>query len=176
MAELHSNVYYKHDDPDVMKQLNTLFYECNGDKEKIISIAKTLNPSDGEDQAFELIESVDEPKYDLDAESLEQIGGYSVCHFVHGSIGDEIVENMVKFLHELVPGTHAQAWGCGDDDPWEYWIKFEDGKIIRKDDEPYEDEEEDEAIMNTIYAWWHSTMPDSIKEGFLNEEDEDEEY
>ena len=169
MAELHSNVYYKHNDPEVMQKLNSLFYECNGDEEKIIEIAQSLNVGEGKKLAQILIELVDEPKYDLNAESLENVDGYSIAHFVHGSMGDEIVEAIVQFVNLLVPNTHAQAWGCGDDDPWEYWIKYEDGNLVRKDDEPLMDDVEDEDIKNTIYKWWHESMPSSVREGFLNE-------
>jgi NAD-dependent DNA ligase len=176
MAELHSNIYYKHIDPDVMEKLNSIFYECNGNEEKIIEISLSLNARNGKELAQNLIESVDEPKYDLDAESLEKVEGYSIAHFVHGSIGDEVVESIVHFLNLLVPNTHVQAWGCGDDDPWEYWIKYDNDKLIRKDDEPLNDDDEDEEIKNTIYEWWHESMPSSVKEGFLNEINLEDQY
>ncbi|MES9858770.1 MAG: BRCT domain-containing protein [Sedimenticola sp.] len=180
MAELHSNIYFKHKDPKVMSLLDSLFYESKGNEEKISSICETLSPPNGTVLSKELIGFVDEPQHDLDAESLEKNEGYSVCHFVHGSAGDDIVGKIIEFLYSLCPEIHAQAWGCGDDDPWEYWFKFEGGALKRKDDEPLMDEDdedgEDEEIKNTIYAWWHETMPESIKEGFLNEIDLEEEY
>jgi len=181
MAELHSNIYFKHEDSNVMSLLDSLFFESEGIEEKISTICRDLNPSDGYSLSQKLISFVDEPKYDLSAESLVKTEGYSVCHFVHGSSGDEIVGKIVEFLYAISPGIHAQAWGCGDDDPWEYWFKFENGALKREDDEPIMDEDddedgEDEEIKNTIYAWWHDSMPNSIQEGFLNEVDLDDEY
>ncbi len=176
MAELHSNIYYKHDDSSKMEILDSLFYESKNDLDKLPSLCGSINPLNGASLAKELISFVGEPEYDLDAESLNKIDGYSVCHFVHGSGGDYIVGEIIKFLYSLCPEIHAQAWGCGDDDPWEYWFKFENGLLKRKDDEPEMDEDEDEEIKNTIYAWWHDSMPDSIKEGFLNEMDIEGEF
>ena len=167
MAELHSNIYFKHDDSITMDLLDSLFYEADGDIDKFSSYCESINPTNGAALSKGLVSFVDEPEYDLGAESLNKIGGYSVCHFVHGSAGDEIIGEIIKFLYSLCPDIHAQAWGCGDDDPWEFWFKFENGSIKRKDDEPEMDQEEDEKIINTIYAWWHESMPGTIKEGLL---------
>jgi hypothetical protein len=159
-----------------MNLLDSIFYESKGDTDKIESLCKELNSEKGVELSKELVEYVDEPKYDLDAESLSKIEGYSVCHFVHGSSGDEFVGKIIEFLYCLCPDIHAQAWGCGDDDPWEFWFKYENGSVERQDDEPEMDEDEDEDIKNTVYKWWHETMPSSIKEGFLNEIDIEDEY
>ena len=82
-----------------------------------------------------------------------------------------LIENILLFLKGLLPNIHAQAWGCGDDDPWEFWFKFEGDELIREDDEPLNDPDEDEEIKASIYAWWHQDLPPEIKEGFLNEEE-----
>ncbi len=175
MAELHSNIYYQHDNPATMQALDTLFLETRGDEAQIRSIAASLNPQDGAALAQDLIDIVDTPEHDLGAESIRCLAGYSVAHFVHGSAGDEFVEAIVGFLHRLVPGLHVQAWGCGDDDPWEFWFKVEGDEILRQDDEPYSDPEQDEQIRTEIYPWWHAGMPEEIKEGFLNDEDAQDE-
>ncbi|WP_411992216.1 BRCT domain-containing protein [Agarivorans sp. DSG3-1] len=175
MAELHSNVYYKHKSPEVMKYLDKLFQEVEGEEE-IHKLCIAINPSNGEDLAQKLIDTIDDPYLELAAEDFEKIEGYSVCSFVHGTMGDEIVGEIVSFLYALCPDIHAQAWGCGDDDPWEYWFKFEDGSLKREDDEPANDDEEDEEILQTIYEWWHKTMPESIREGILNEINIEDEY
>lgn len=175
MAELHSNLYYKHDDSDIMGKLDVLFTEPQGDVARIREIAASLDAENGEALAQDLIDTVDEPEHDLSAERIVRQAGYSVAHFVHGSPGDEFIEAIVGFLHELVPGLHVQAWGCGDDDPWEFWFKVEEGEVVRQDDEPFSDPEEDENIRAGIYAWWHADMPDEIKEGFLNEQDDQDE-
>ncbi len=44
MAELHSNIYYKHDNPATMPALDTLFLETRGDAAQIRSVAASLNP------------------------------------------------------------------------------------------------------------------------------------
>jgi NAD-dependent DNA ligase len=165
-----------HEDPEIMDLLDSLFEDSNGDAEKFTSFCETINPDNGAKLSKELISFVDEPRYDLDAETISRTAGYSVCHFVHGTGGDDIVGTIIEFLYLLCPDIHAQAWGCGDDDPWEYWFKYENGSVRREDDEPEMDEEEDEEIMNTIYAWWHETMPNAIREGVLNELDIEDEY
>jgi NAD-dependent DNA ligase len=176
MAELHSNIYYTHEDPEIIKLLGSLFYESEGDRKKITALCESINTEKGRALSNLLINYVDEPQYELSAESLDKIDGYSVCHFVHGSSGDDIVGKIIETLYCLCPGIHAQAWGCGDDDPWEFWFKYENGSVRREDDEPEMDEEEDEEIKNTIYKWWHESMPDSIREGFLNEIDIEDEH
>lgn len=172
MAELHSNLYYKHGDAEVMRKLDALFLEAQGDEQRIKEICKSLAPEDGEYLAQEIIDAVDDVECDLGAESLSKIAGYSLLHFVHGSAGDDIVGSIVDFLYQLVPDIHAQAWGCGDDDPWEFWFKYENGEVLREDDEPFMGDD-DEEIKSTIYAWWHKDMPKEIREGFLNEEQEE---
>ena len=85
----------------------------------------------------------------------------------------ENIENILIFLKGLLPEIIVQAWGCGDDDPWEFWFKFDGDELVREDDEPFNDPEEDEEIKASIYAWWHQDLPVEIKEGFLNEETEE---
>ena len=171
MAELHSNVYFKHESSEVMSQLDSLFYESKGNQSEFTSTCQALNPVNGAELAAELIRYVDEPKHDLQAESLNNNEGYSVCHFVHGTGGDDIIGKLVEFLYRLCPEIHAQAQGCGDDDPWEFWFKFEGGLLKREDDHPVMDLEdgEDQEIKETIYAWWHESMPEAIQEGLLND-------
>ena len=172
MAELHSNIYYKHPKPEIMQKLDSLFSDCEGDENSLIRIATQINQAEGAKFARDLLSKVEEPEYDIDAESLEKVDGYTVAHLVHGSAGDEIVKNIIKFLYALIPDIHAQAWGCGDDDPWEFWLKYENNRLIRKDVEPFIDEDEDQEILNTVYIWWHETMPSAISEGLLNEDRE----
>lgn len=166
--ELHSNLYYKHDDQLIMQQLDKLFSDHHGDAEKFKQSAIEINPEQGEELAQNLIDHVDSIDFDLSPESFDQVAGYTIAHFVHGSSGDEFIELIVEFVKGLLPDIHVQAWGCGDDDPWEFWFKFEGDELIREDDEPFNDPDEDEEIRSSIYAWWHADMPVKIKEGFLN--------
>ncbi|AUZ04043.1 MULTISPECIES: hypothetical protein [Vitreoscilla] len=170
--ELHSNLYYKHPNTNTMDVLDALFLSAKDNEAAWLALAAQLNAEQGASLAQELWSQVDEPEFDLNPESSYRHEGYSIAHFVHGSMGDENMEAILEFLLALLPDIQAQAWGCGDDDPWEFWFKFnEQGQLVRKDDEPYQDEEEDEHIQATIYAWWHKGLPESIKEGFLNETD-----
>ena len=168
--EMHSNLYYKHPDSKVMAELDHLFKQHQGDKDKFIAAAITLNPEHGQELASDLLDSVDNVEFDLGPETIQSIEGFSIAHFVHGSSGDEFIEAILLFLKALLADIHAQAWGCGDDDPWEFWYRFEGDELVREDDEPSNDPEEDEEIKASIYTWWHAGLPEKIKEGFLNQE------
>ena len=172
--ELHSVLYYRHPQTEVMAQLDALWQSHEGDAAAIIAAAQDLNAEQGAELAQDLIDSVDEVEWDLRPDSLYRSAGFSVAHFVHGSMGDENMENIVAFVHDLLPGIQVQAWGCGDDDPWEYWFKYDGDELVREDDEPFNDPEDDADIKASIYAWWHQDLPEQIKVGFLNEETETE--
>lgn len=167
--ELHSNLYYKHPHINVMRQLDMLFKEHQGSEQAFIQFATEINPEQGAELAQDLLDIVDHVQFDLGPESLYESQGYSIAHFVHGSSGDEFIEAILIFIKALLPDIHTQAWGCGDDDPWEFWFKFEGDDLVREDDEPLNDLDEDATIKESIYAWWHEDMPDEIKEGFLND-------
>ncbi|ATZ63408.1 hypothetical protein [Acinetobacter bereziniae] len=168
--ELHSNIYYKHPNPNLMLKLDELFKAHRGDQDKFMTSAVEINPEMGYELAEDLLNTVDNVEFDLGPESIYAVDGYSIAHFVHGSSGDEFVEAIVLFLKSLLDEIDVRAWGCGDDDPWEFWFKFEEDELIREDDEPFNDPEEDEEIKSSIYTWWHAGLPEKIKEGFLNQE------
>ena len=52
--ELHSNVYYKHADINIMVMIDRLFKEHQGDRDKFISFAVELNPEDGQTLAEDI--------------------------------------------------------------------------------------------------------------------------
>ncbi|WP_151810402.1 hypothetical protein [Acinetobacter bereziniae] len=168
--ELHSNIYYQHSNPNLMLKLDELFKAHRGDQDRFMTSAVEINPEMGHELAEDLLNTVDNVEFDLGPESISRIDGYSIAHFVHGSSGDEFVEAIVLFLKSLLDEIDVCAWGCGDDDPWEFWFKFEEDELIREDDEPFNDPEEDEEIKSSIYTWWHAGLPEKIKEGFLNQE------
>ncbi len=168
--ELHSNLYYKHSDVNIINKLDFLFTQHQGEESLFLQAAAAINADEGAALAQDLLDLVDSVEFDLGPESVFRTAGYSVAHFVHGSAGDEFIEAILLFLKSLLPEIHAQAWGCGDDDPWEFWFKFEDGELIRKDDEPFNDPDDDEQIKASVYVWWHQDMPEEIREGFLNGE------
>ncbi|WP_026470893.1 hypothetical protein [Alkanindiges illinoisensis] len=173
--ELHSNLYYKHPDASIMDQLDSLFTQHEGDENLFLQAAAAINVDEGAALAQDLLDQVDSVEFDLGPESVSHLAGYSIAHFVHGSAGDEFIEAILLFLKSLLPEIHAQAWGYGDDDPWEFWFKFEGDELIREDDEPFNDPDEDEDIKASIYGWWHQDMPAEIREGFLNRAQDDDE-
>lgn len=173
--ELHSNLYYTHPDASIMDKLDALFTQHRGNDSVFLQAAATINVDEGAALAQDLMDQVDSVEFDLGPESVSRTAGYSVAHFVHGSAGDEFIEAILLFLKSLLPEIHAQAWGCGDDDPWEFWFKFEGNELIREDDEPFNDPDEDEDIKASIYLWWHQDMPAEIREGFLNRAHDDDE-
>ena len=171
--ELHSNLYYHHPDSVIMDQLDHLFQQHQDNPVTFVQLASTINAEYGAELAQELIDQIDQIEYDLAPETVYRLAGFSILHFVHGSAGDDIMEAILFFLKALVPALHVQAWGCGDDDPWEFWFKFEGDELVREDDEPFNDPDEDLNIKAEIYTWWHQDMPKEIQEGFLNETEEE---
>ncbi len=179
MAEMYCNIYYSHSNQELLDKLDSLFDESTVEKEKFTGIAVSINSNDGAKLVESLFEACIEPDLDLGVGAeFKRIDGYSVANFVHGTGGDEVAEAIVRFIKQLVPDVHVQAWGHGDEDPWEYWLKYEVRKswlgkeklkLIKKEDTPFQSEDEDEEIRQKIYEWWHDDMPASIKEGYLNE-------
>ncbi len=181
MAELHSNIYFRHGDERVHGLLHNLFAVADlnsplriegeeAQRKALEEIAEAVSPGQGAALMGELLDEFrTEFRDQFGSESIWESAGYWVAHFVNGSGGDEIAGRVIGFLHQLCPSVDARAWGCGDDDPWEYWFRYEDGVVVRRDDEPFMDEEEDLEILASIYAWWHEGMPATIREGFLNE-------
>ncbi len=175
MSELHSDLYVKHQDARIHQLLHDFFAASDMNSEFEISdwdekqehlgkIVKELNPEQGEALLAELLENEVEEYW---SESISEVDGFWVVHMVNGGDGMYLVGQFVTFLNQLVPSVQAQAWGCGDDDPWEFWLKYENGELVEKEDQPFEDPEEDEEIKNTIYAWWHKGLPATISVGLL---------
>ena len=182
MAELHSNFYFKHPNKAVHDQLQEMLaiYDMNSKngmldvderRSHFLNLAKSINPENGEMLASDLLGEFDK-EYGFGgmfgSESIREQSGYCITHWVNGGSGDDIQAYLMQFFYKLCPEVHAQSWGCGDDDPWEYWFKYDNGNLVRHDDEPYSSN--DAVILGTIYRWWHSDMPDSIKEGVINDE------
>lgn len=177
MAELHSNLYFKHPKPQTQEKLVQMFrsallpeVESQSDTLEIfVRDAESINPENGRSLVINLISKIkDGLDSNIEPEYVGEVAGFCVSHWVDGSTGIEVQQGLIEFMSDLCPGIQAQSWGCGDDDPWEYWLKYQNGKLLRCDDEPFEGE--DDRIMGTIYRWWHKDMPEQIKEGFLNED------
>jgi hypothetical protein len=184
MSELHTNLYFKHPDPETHEQLKNIVQSINdapsptfeSAKDEMLHIAKIARGDEGVSIVNALLDLIDEE--DLMAESRGTQSGYYTSHFVHGSAGDEVIGKIIKVLGELYPEIDARACLAGDDDPWEIFYRWEGGKVKQSYFEPDEEEMED-GERPQVYQWWHEGMPEDIKDGFLNEWDdyeEDEDY
>ena len=173
MAEIQSTIYFKHPSSRKQGQLVKLFKEIGQDIDDAYELAEKLNPDTGYDTLATFLDKL-EQDYDeyFCPESVTKQNGYSVVYLVNGGSGDYITGLTVKLVHDLCPDVHVQGWGAGDDDPWEFWFKIFDGRVVRYDDQPWEDDDEDARLLATVYRWWHEDMPAKIKEGFLSESSE----
>ncbi len=178
MAELSTNLYFKHPDADIHNMLQTLFK--SGNESDIIRIAKSLNTGKGESLAKYLIDYVDR-FHDIVPEWCDTKSGYCICTFTHGSEGDEWIEAIIEFLGKLCSGIDVRACLAGDDEPYEIFYRLINRTVKRQDYSP-EFEEAKKDDLPGVYKWWHDGLPDNIKEGWLNDwqdedgnEDEDEE-
>ena len=179
MAELHTNLYFKHSNPETQEKLKSVFGTINDRPKPVYEDIETglpekateISPDKGKELANELLSTVTNsygsPTDDLFAESRWDKAGYHALHFVHGSSGTDIIELIVDFIGELAPGVDVRACLCGDDDPWEIFYRYENGSVKQEYFEPDEIEDPDE--LPEVYLWWHDGLPSEIKDGFLNE-------
>jgi hypothetical protein len=180
MSELHTNIYIKHSDSGINSKLELIFKTINDkpepDYEKIEENLKAdavnINSENGAYLVDKLIKDIKEgngtPSEDLIAESRDEIAGFHFLHFVHGGSGTDYIGAIIKFLGDLAPGVDVRACLVGDDDPWEIFYRYEQGKVINQYYEPDVDEAE-EGELPEVYTWWHEGLPPEIKDGFINE-------
>lgn len=177
MAEIYVNVYFKHDDPDIHSKLVKLFEQEDADcdeasSQAFVDIASEINPELGEGIAKAFLHDLrDKTREMFGFEDISRLSGFCCAGGTRGGNGDKFASRCVKLLYHLCPGIQALAWGMGDDDPWEFWFKHVDDRLVRHDDEPFDGY--DNRIKGTIYRWWHEGLPATIKEGMLNDEDYD---
>lgn len=174
--ELQINLYVRHDNSELNAFLYDFFSAANinsknfiksdDDRNKYLeSKCCSVNEASGEVLFTEFINSLrqDHLVDSFEFESSSEIAGFKVIHSIYGSNGGDVVVSIISFLNRLIPGIQAQAWGCGDEDPWEFWIKLEkNGEISIRENSPGPGVQE-------IYEWWHKTMPESVNEGFLED-------
>jgi len=175
--EFTANLYFKHPVQEKHSQLVEMFDICDlnsrnriedvGERSRrVIELAEKLNPDTGIDLASNLLRHFDETQ-SFGSQSLDEHAGYCKSHWVNGSIGLELHELIICFLGRLCPDIHAQSYVSVGDIPAEAWYKYENGQAYSAFSEPYTIR--DDNILGTIYRWWHSSMPDSVKEGYLND-------
>jgi hypothetical protein len=179
MTQLRANFYFKHPDSSTHNELTKMFPAASSDNtddiidntsfiKHFVAIADNINPTNGGELALSFLEQFEDHLYHtLSPQSAWNNSGYCVSRWVSGVDGDRIQMELLNFFYELCPNIHAQSWGRGNNAPWEYWLRYQRGKVIRCDDEPFEGE--DDIILGTVYRWWHSDIPNTIKAGILNE-------
>ncbi|MEJ2045686.1 MAG: BRCT domain-containing protein [Reinekea sp.] len=180
--ELQINLYVRHEDREMNKFLFDFFSATNCNSKYFISSikdrnaylsnkCKCLNNALGK-ELFDDFSSLLKRSYfadSLEFEASSEISGFTVMHSIYGSNGGDFVVSIIEFLNKLLPGVQAQAWGCGDDDPWEFWVKLETNREVScRENTPGPGVQE-------IYDWWHETMPDSINEGLMGDSEHVEE-
>lgn len=179
---MHSNFYFKHPEKDIHELLTEMLsiFDLNSElkindvvecKSKFLSIAKTVNSEKGEVLANDLLKTFDE-EYgnEFGSETITSKDGYSVSHWVIGMSGFEAQVRLITFFYDLCPLVHAQSSiNCIADEYVEAWLKYDNGNVVSASNQPYSID--DNYIRGTIYRWWHSKMPHSIKEGRINDKD-----
>jgi hypothetical protein len=170
--KIHTDLYVTHEDKTLLTKLADALQGALLDGETTLEIMAPFNPG-AERLVNELFSYKHVTEFDFD-NSVDDEGGYCVLHLQQSEWGDSNMVHFVDFLYQLVPGIHAQAWGYTEEDPWEYFIKYEDERAIKQEHVPWEDEQMDENALEYIYKWWHEDLPEEIEVGLLAVEDEDD--
>lgn len=170
---IQTNLYITHEDEELLSTLTDSLAGVDLDYEKALSVAGEFSPNPKQlvDELFDH-NYVNEFNFEDDADEEH---GFMVLHLAQGEWGDSSMVHFIDFLYALIPGIHAQAWGYTEDDPWEFFIKYEDGRAIKQEHVPWEDEKMDTDALEYIYKWWYDDMPEEIDAGLLSDEYEYEE-
>ena len=170
---IHTNLYISHEDEGVLSTVADALAGVDLDQDKALEFAQHIKP-DSEMLVEELFKNryVNDFNFEPDADEEH---GFIVLHLKQGEWGDSSMVHFIDFLYALVPGIHAQAWGYTEEDSWEFFIKYEDGRAIKQEHTPWEDPQMDADALEYIYKWWHDDMPDEIEAGLLSDEYEDQE-
>ncbi|MGD8939544.1 MAG: hypothetical protein PVJ72_09200 [Gammaproteobacteria bacterium] len=169
---LYTNLYITHANEELLSALSSALAGVDLDYKKAQSFGAQFSPN-GEQLVDELFKHKYVNEFDFE-EDAEEEHGYIVFHLEQGEWGDSGMVHFIDFLYALIPGIHAQAWGYAENDPWEFFVKYEDGRAIKQEHVPWEDEQMDTDALEYIYKWWHDDMPDEIEAGLLSDDDEDE--
>lgn len=171
--KLYTNLYINHENESILSSLTSALENATLDKESTLEFAGVFNP-----QSAPLVEKLYKPGYvsEFNFEPhADEEDSYTVLHLEQDKWGDSAMVHFIDFLYALIPGIHAQAWGYTEDEPWEFFIKYEHNRAIKQEHVPWEDEKMDADALEYIYKWWHEDMPDEIEAGLLNDEFEEEE-
>ena len=167
--KIESTLYYRHVDLSILRKIDELLTQHHGDRKRFRQFAKRLHSSRGHLYADQLIHEVFDLQFDLQPEKLIRLAGFSIVHFEHGRYSQQTLQALMLFLKKLIPDLHLQAWAYNLDNMQEFWLKFEGEQLKCIQDQPHVDLEHAQDILNSIYPWWHATMPIQIHEGILNQ-------
>jgi hypothetical protein len=168
---IHTNLYITHENEELLVKLVDALNGAAVDKETACSIVKKFDLS-RLSLADELFKHKYVTRFDF-APGADEEHGYYILQLRHGEGGESGTVHFVEFLYALIPGIQALAWGYGEDEPWEYFIKYEKGRAIKQEHIPWEDRKMDQNAIEYIYHWWHEDLPDEIEAGLLNSEEDD---
>lgn len=166
---IKSTLYYRHADISIMRKIDELLSQHQGNHKKFRQMAKRLHSSRGHLYADHFIHEVFDLQFDLHPEKLIRLAGFSVVHFEHGRYQQQTLETLMLFLKQLIPDLHIQGWAYSLEDMQEFWLKFEEQQLKCMHDQPYLDLTRSQEILNSVYPWWHATMPVQIHAGILNQ-------
>ena len=174
MAEVTTSIFFKSKDSKQQKKLVSLFktgLSYPDDFEDIFcKAAIQISGDDASDVAQNYLEDIDNNANEaFSLEDLSTEAGFCRADFLCGHGAEKLALSTLKFLDEIAPGMTLRAWGTGDDDPWEFWVKRENGASVKLDDSPGCGH--DTQIVGTIYRWWHEGLPPKLKEGLIGDED-----
>ncbi|WP_455203905.1 hypothetical protein [Kaarinaea lacus] len=170
---INTELYIYHEDDELLSKLADALDGATLDKNSTADLAKEFS-SDGDELVEELFKYDQVSSFDFDA-GVDEVAGYFVLYLEQEDFGDVHMVHFIDFLYKLIPGIHAQAWGYTEEEPWEFFIKYEDGRAIKQEHVPWEDEKMDDNALEYIYSWWHEDLPEEIEAGLLNDEGDDEE-
>ena len=167
--KIESTLYYRHVDLSILRKIDELLTQHYGYPKKFRQLAKRLHTSRGHLYAEGFMHDVFDVQFDLHPEKLIRLAGFSIVNFEHGRYSQHTLAALMIFLKQLIPDLHIQAWAYSLDDRQEFWLKFEAQQLKCIQDQPHVDLEHAQEILNSIYPWWHATMPVQIHEGILNQ-------
>lgn len=171
--EIHTQLYITHDDRELLGKLVDALDGSALSEDATRELALEFNPG-AEKLVEELFSNQSVESFDFN-EGVDEEGEYCVLHLNQTDWGDTNMVHFIDFLYALIPGIHAQAWGYTEEDPWEFFIKYEDGRAIKQEHVPWEDEQMDENAIEYIYHWWHEDLPEEIEAGLLSVESDEHE-
>jgi len=167
---IHTNLYITHENEELLARLADTLNGAHVDRETAYSIAGEFNSDTT--PVDELFKHKYITRFNFEPGADEE-HGYYILQLRQGERGEAGMVHFIEFLHKLIPGIHALAWGYAEDEPWEFFIKYENGRAIKQEHIPWEDEDTDEKAIEYIYHWWHEDLPDEIEAGLLTADDDD---